>query len=320
MILVTGGAGYIGGAVCKALHKHGYEHVVLDDLSRGCKEFVKWGKLIVGDIGDKKILEKIFSRYNIEAVIHLAAFIDVGESVKNPAKYYENNFCKTLILLKLMIERGVKNMIFSSSAAVYGIPKEIPITEEHELRPINPYGESKLFVENALKRFERAHGLKYISLRYFNAAGATGEIGYVHKYHLIPRILDVAIGAREFLEIYGTDYETKDGTCVRDYIHIDDLAEAHVLALEYLLEKEKSDVFNLGCEHGYSVKEVVEAAERVTGVKINTIKAPRREGDPPILVASKRKASQTLGWNPKKGLREILESSWRWHKKMFSER
>jgi len=315
MILVTGGAGYIGSAVCKALHEHGYEHVVLDNLSKGYRDFVRWGKLVVGDISDEKILSKIFSKYDIKAVMHFAGFIEVEESVREPEKYYENNFCKTLRLLNAMVKHGVKYFIFSSSAAVYGIPKIIPIPEEHETKPINPYGESKLFVEKALKSFEKAHRLRYISLRYFNATGAWGEVGELHKpeTHLIPLVLQAALGLRENVKIYGTDYNTKDGTCIRDFIHVVDLAEAHILALEYLLQKDKSEIFNLGSERGYSVRQVIETVRNITKNDINVVEAERREGDPPILIASNEKAKRLLGWRPKFGLEEAIESAWKWY-------
>lgn len=319
VVLITGGAGYIGSQVAKLLSERGYDIVIIDNLSQGYREFVRWGTFYEGDIGDKNLLDKIFSEHEIDAVIHFAALALVGESVKNPAKYYENNVSKTLVLLNSLLGHGVKNFVFSSTCAVYGNPEKIPIPEEHPKAPVNPYGRTKLGVEHMLEDFSRAYGLRYVSLRYFNAAGADYKAGIGEDHspetHLIPIVLDVAMGRKKEIKIFGTDYNTRDGTCVRDYIHVSDLAEAHLLAMNYLLEGGDSDVFNLGTGRGYSVREVIDAARRVTGCEIKAVSAPRREGDPPVLIADLSKAKKVLNWKPEyTGISRIIESAWEWHK------
>lgn len=314
-ILVAGGAGFIGSVVNIFLQRKGYETVVLDNLSRGSKEAVVKGKLIVGDIGDRSLLQKIFREEKIDAVMHFAAWIDVGESVLEPAKYYENNVVKTLTLLEEMVRARVLSFIFSSSAAIFGIPEKIPVNEEAPKAPINPYGTTKLMVEEILKDFDRAYGLKFSSLRYFNAAGGDPE-GEVKNFKLKEtNLIPVALRSAkqgQALNIFGTDWETKDGTCIRDYIHIADLAEAHILALEALLKEKKSAFYNLGNGRGFSVREVVAAVERVTGRQLLVVEAERRKGDPERLVADASLAKQALGFIPKRpGLEEIVRDAWR---------
>ena len=318
MILIVGGAGYIGSHANKELTKRGYKTLILDNLIYGHKSSVKWGTFVQGDLGDKETLRQIFKAYKIEAVMHFAAFAYVGESVTDPAKYYQNNVINTINLLDVMLEFNVKKFIFSSTCATYGNPIEIPITETHPQVPINPYGQSKLMVEKILSDYSHAYKLEYVALRYFNAAGADaeGEIGEDHdpETHLIPLVLDVALGKREEINVFGSDYETKDGTAVRDYIHVTDLADAHILALEYLKKGEPSTVFNLGNGLGYSVQEVIDVAQKVTGKEIKTIYAPRREGDPAILIGGAEKAIKTLGWKPQFAqLEQIIETAWKWH-------
>ena len=318
MILIVGGAGYIGSHANKELTKRGYKTLILDNLVYGHEASVKWGSFVLGDLGDKETLRKIFIEYKIEAVMHFAAFAYVGESVTDPAKYYQNNVVNTINLLDVMLESGVKKFIFSSTCATYGDPIEIPITETHPQAPINPYGQSKLMVEKILADYSHAYDLKYVALRYFNAAGADAdaEIGEDHdpETHLIPLVLDVALGKREQINVFGSDYETKDGTAVRDYIHVTDLADAHILALEYLKKGEPSTVFNLGNGLGYSVQEVIDVAKKVTGEEIKTVYAPRREGDPAILIGGAEKAIKVLGWKPRFAkLEQIIETAWKWH-------
>jgi UDP-glucose-4-epimerase GalE len=320
-ILVTGGAGYIGSYMCKYLSKKGYEPVVLDNLIYGHREAVKWGPFFEGCISDSKQLDRIFTEHDISAVMHFAGFCYVGESVKDPAKYYTNNVVKTLKLLQSMIKNNILKIIFSSSCATYGEPVEIPITENHPQNPINPYGRSKLMVERILKDFHDAYGLKSVSLRYFNAAGADPdcEIGEDHRpeTHIIPLILKTALGQRERFQIYGGDYPTNDGTCVRDYIHIDDLAQAHFLALEILLNgKDVGEAYNLGNGEGYSNKEVAETAMAVTGRNIDFEIVSRRAGDPAVLIGSGARATNDLGWKSRfPDLKSIIETAWNWHKK-----
>ena len=319
MILIVGGAGYIGSHLNKEISKKGIKTVIFDNLSYGHRDFVKWGTFEKGDLGNIEDIRSVFRKYPIEAVMHFAAFTYVGESVEDPQKYYLNNVKNTLNLLQVMLEENVKYFVFSSTCATYGNPVEIPITENHPQNPINPYGKGKLIVETVLKDYSDAYGLKYASLRYFNAAGADpdGDVGELHdpETHLIPLILDVAAGKREDIKIFGTDYDTPDGTCIRDYIHVTDLAEAHILALEYLQNGGKSDFFNLGNGNGFSVKEVIETARKVTGKNIKAAEADRRPGDPPILVGSSDKAKKTLNWNPKYDkLSKIIETAWNWHK------
>ncbi|MCZ3364327.1 MULTISPECIES: UDP-glucose 4-epimerase GalE [Methanobacterium] len=321
MILIVGGAGYIGSHLNKEINKKGIETVIFDNLSYGHRDFVKWGTFEKGDLGNIDDIRNVFKKYPIEAVMHFAAFTYVGESVEDPQKYYTNNVKNTLNLLQVMLEENVKYFVFSSTCATYGNPVEIPITENHPQNPINPYGKGKLMVETVLKDYSDAYGLKYASLRYFNAAGADpeSEVGELHnpETHLIPLILDVAAGRREDIKIFGTDYDTPDGTCIRDYIHVTDLAEAHILALEYLQNSGESDFFNLGNGNGFSVKEVIETAEEVTGKNIKAVEAERRAGDPPILVGSSDKAKEKLNWKPKYDeLSTIIETAWNWHKKL----
>ncbi|NTW49166.1 MAG: UDP-glucose 4-epimerase GalE [Chlorobiales bacterium] len=323
-ILVTGGAGYIGSHAVRRLKKAGYETLVLDNLVYGHSEFAAPGELIVGDLEDQTLLETIFSQHKIEAVMHFAAYAYVGESVQNPGKYYRNNVACTLNLLDAMVAHGVKQFIFSSTCATYGEPEEIPITETHPQRPINPYGQSKLMVEQILKDYDHAYGLRSVRLRYFNAAGADpdGGIGEDHdpETHLIPLVLDAAIGKRESVSIFGTDYDTPDGTCVRDYIHVTDLAEAHVLGLRYLQNGGATDVFNLGNSRGFSVREVIDTARKVTGREIKVVEGGRRAGDPAELVGSAEKIKRVLGWKPQfASLEKIIETAWVWHQTRFAQ-
>ncbi len=317
-VMVTGGAGYIGSHVVKALLGSGYEVLVLDNLDKGHREAVVGGDFIEGDLADKELLDDIFSGHDIEGVIHLAAHSLVGESMEDPGKYYDNNVSRGLNLLEAMINNEVEYMVFSSTAAVYGEPEEIPITEEHPLQPTSVYGESKLFYEKILKRYDQIHGLQYTSLRYFNAAGADprGEIGEAHEpeTHLIPIVLQTVLGKRDELYIFGDDYPTRDGTCIRDYIHVNDLARCHILALEALIEGMPSRIYNLGNGEGYSVREVIKTAEKVTGQKIDAKIGKRRPGDPAALVASAEKAKEELDWKPEyPDLESIIESAWNWH-------
>lgn len=320
MILVVGGAGYIGSHLVKELVEK-ESVIVLDNLATGHREAVdSRATFINGDLGKVEDLEPIFSKYPIKAVMHFAAYSLVGESVQDPAKYYENNVANTLTLLKVMMKHNVKNFIFSSTAATYGIPEEEIIKESSLTSPINPYGRSKLMVEQMLADFHQAYGLNYVVLRYFNAAGAhaSGEIGENHdpETHLIPIILQQLLGQRESISVFGTDYPTEDGTCIRDYIHVTDLAFAHIKALEALLSGQKeAETYNLGNGVGYSVKEVIETCETVTGKKANVILADRRAGDPAQLVASSDKIYKELGWKAERGLETIIQSAWNWHSK-----
>ncbi len=323
MILVTGGAGYIGSHAVKSLKTSGYEVIVLDNLVYGHRELVEnvlHVKLIEGDISDRTLLDDLFANYPITAVMHFAAYAYVGESVSNPAKYYRNNVAGTLNLLEAMVRASVKNLVFSSTCATYGVPETIPIPESHSQNPINPYGMSKLMVERILADFDQAYGLKSVCFRYFNAAGAdpSGELGEDHnpETHLIPLVLLAALGKRDSIAIFGTDYNTPDGTCIRDYIHVVDLAVAHVLGLKYLLAQGTSNIFNLGNGNGFSVKEVIETARLVTGREIKVIESERRPGDPPVLVGSGEKARNLLGWQPEYAdLTQILTHAWQWHQK-----
>jgi len=320
MILVTGGAGYIGSHANKELTKAGYETVVLDNMSYGHPDFLKWGVFEEVDLGDLESIRNVFRKYEIEAVMHFAAFTYVGESVEDPQKYYLNNLRNTLNLLQVMNEFEVRKLVFSSTCATYGNPQKIPLTEDHPQNPINPYGQGKLMVEKVLKDYSSAYGLRYVSLRYFNAAGADpeGEVGERHEpeTHLIPLILDAAMGKREDIKIFGTDYPTTDGTCIRDYIHVTDLADAHIKALKYLEDGGESEVFNLGNGNGFSVREVIEEARKVTGKEIKATETERRPGDPPVLVGSSEKARKILKWQPKyDDLTKIISTAWEWHKK-----
>jgi UDP-glucose 4-epimerase len=318
-VLVCGGAGYIGSHTVAELIDRGHDVIIVDSLVTGHKEAIVGGKTYIGDIRDEKFIDGVFSNNKIDAVIDFAAFSLVGESVSEPLKYYENNVYSTLCLLKKMKQYGVDKIVFSSTAATYGEPKRIPIEETNTTSPTNPYGETKLAVEKMLKWCEKAYGIKYVALRYFNAAGAhiSGKIGEDHnpETHLIPIVLQAALGKREKVSIYGDDYPTEDGTCVRDYVHVTDLANAHILAVEMLKNKSKSGIYNLGNGKGFSVKEVVEAARKVTGIDIKAEIGQRRAGDPAVLVASSEKAAKELGWKIKyNSLEDIIESAWNWHK------
>lgn len=320
-ILVTGGGGYIGSHTVKLLTQAGYDVIIVDNLVYGHQDLVETVlnvKLIIGDLGDRQLLDTIFQEYHITAVIHFAAYTYVGESVTNPAKYYRNNVASSLNLLEAMQSAGVKNIVFSSTCATYGTPQKIPLTEDHPQHPINPYGTSKLMVEMMLKDFSNAYNLNFVAFRYFNAAGAdmTGKLGEDHnpETHLIPLVLLTALGKRDAITIFGTDYPTEDGTCIRDYIHVEDLSSAHILGLEYLLNGGKSDFFNLGNGNGFSVKEVIETAQKITGIEIKIIIGDRRLGDPPILVGSSQKAQKILNWQPKyPDLETIISHAWLWH-------
>lgn len=320
-VLVVGGAGYIGSHMVQELLDNGYDPVIFDNLSTGHEWSVPAGRLVRGDLADREALSKFFAEHDaFDAVFHFASFIQVGESVSKPLKYYQNNVANTLNLLSAMEEAGVRRFVFSSTAAVYGTPREILITETARLQPENPYGRSKLMVEDILADCERAWGLKSAVLRYFNAAGAhpLAEIGEAHEpeSHLIPLVLQVALGKREFITINGEDYDTPDGTCIRDYIHVCDLAHAHTLALQALLTGNESMVYNLGNGKGHSIREVVEVCRKVTGHMIPEKRGPRRDGDPAKLVASSDKISADLGWRALySDIETIVESAWRWHKK-----
>jgi UDP-glucose 4-epimerase len=320
-ILVCGGAGYIGSHTVKSLLREGFEVVLFDNFSSGKEELVIGGEVIRGDLDDKEPIREVFRTRKIEAVLHFASLIQVGESYLNPQRYYTHNLSTSLNLLEAMLEADVKKIIFSSSAAVYGAPQEIPITESHPLNPINPYGHTKLFVERILQDYEKAYGTRFISLRYFNAAGADpdAELGELHdpETHLIPNILLFLLGKKESFHVYGTDFPTPDGTAIRDYIHVTDLADAHVLALRKLLTSAESDFINLGASRGFSVLEVVKKAEEMTGRKVSYLAKPKRLGDVPVLLASKEKAEQRLGWRLRySGLETIIETAWRWHRKI----
>jgi UDP-glucose 4-epimerase len=317
-VLVTGGAGYIGSVVVAELLKSGHEVVVYDNLTHGYSEAVPdAAQLIAGDVADRQKLDSIFRSRRIDAVMHFAALIEAGESMRVPERYFQNNTAATLTLLEAMLAANIKRLVFSSTAALYGEPEHIPIRESDTLKPTNPYGESKLLVERMLAWFHRIHGFCYASLRYFNAAGAAGDLGEAHhpESHLIPLVLQVALGQRKNISIYGTDYPTKDGTCIRDYIHVADLADAHLLALE-ALDRESRLIFNLGNGRGFSVREVIEVARHVTGHAIPAIEVPRRAGDPAVLVASSEAIQRDLGWKPRFAeLETIISSAWEWHKK-----
>ncbi|MBW4512681.1 MAG: UDP-glucose 4-epimerase GalE [Scytonematopsis contorta HA4267-MV1] len=320
-ILVTGGAGYIGSHTVLALKRAGYEIVILDNLVYGHRDLVEEVlkvELVVGDTSDRELLDKLFQTRQFAAVMHFSAFAYVGESVTDPAKYYRNNVVGTLVLLEAMLAASVKNFVFSSTCATYGVPSVVPIPEDHPQNPINPYGASKLMVERILEDFSAAYDLKSVRFRYFNAAGAdpSGVLGEDHnpETHLIPLVLQTALGQRDSISVFGTDYPTPDGTCVRDYIHVNDLADAHVLGLEYLLKGGDSAVFNLGNGSGFSVKEVIETAKQVTGREIPIKECERRAGDPPSLIGSGEKARSILGWNPQYfEIKDIITHAWKWH-------
>lgn len=319
-ILVLGGAGYIGSHTVSELIDAGDEVVIIDNLETGHIEAVhEKAKFYQGDIRDRAFVDRVLDQEQIDAVIHFAANSLVGESMTNPLKYYDNNLYGTKVLLESMVAHGVNKIVFSSTAATYGEPESIPILETDRTEPTNPYGETKLSMEKMMKWTDRAHGLRYVALRYFNACGAhvDGQIGEAHnpETHLIPLILQVPNGQRDAINIFGDDYDTKDGTCVRDYIHVTDLAQAHILAVKYLMEGNDSNVFNLGNGVGFTVKEVIETARKVTGHPIPAKTAPRRGGDPARLIASSEKAQKILGWKPQHAdLEEIIETAWKWHK------
>lgn len=330
-ILVTGGAGYIGGTVAALLAQEGHKAVIFDNLSHGHRELLPAGlEFVEGEVADRQALERLFisareSGHPFEGVLHFAALIEAGESMVTPETFFRNNTASTLSLLEAMLAEGPRRLVFSSTAAVYGEPESVPIREDARLLPTNPYGESKLLVEQMLRWFSRIHGLRYASLRYFNVAGApegpdgvTRGEAHQPETHLIPLVLDVALGRRKSIKIFGEDYPTPDGTCVRDYIHVADLADAHLLALK-ALEYEQQLIFNLGNGHGFSVREVIEAARRVTGHAIPVEIHPRRPGDPAVLVASSEKAIRELGWKPRyTDLDAILHSAWAWHQKRYA--
>jgi UDP-glucose-4-epimerase GalE len=326
-VLVTGGAGYIGSHAAKALFQAGIEPVVLDNLSRGDRDAVRWGPFVKADIGDQAAVRSALRKYSIDAVMHFAAFAYVGESMQAPGRYFNNNVAGTLQLLEAMREEQVKKIVFSSTCASYGQPEVIPISEDHPQRPVNPYGESKLMVERLLYWYGNIHGLASVALRYFNAAGADpeGELGECHEPepHLIPLALSAAWGSTRALDIYGSDYATPDGTAIRDYLHVSDLADAHVAALRYLDEGGSSDVFNLGTGVGYSVRQVVKMVEQVARKKVPVRECPRRSGDPESLIAEASKAARVLGWRPRRSsLEEIIGTAWQWslkHEKLQKE-
>jgi len=316
-ILVAGGAGYIGSHMVALLLERGYEVVVADNLSTGHWQAAKGAKLRVGDLRDSAFLDRLFTEFKIDGVINFAAFSLVGESVKNPLKYYDNNVGGSISMLKAMDRHGIDKIVFSSTAAVYGEPEKQPIEETDRTEPTNPYGETKLAIEKMLKWSDKAYGIRYVALRYFNAAGSNTEVGIGEDHspesHLIPLVLKTALGQRSHIGIFGDDYPTPDGTCIRDYIHVRDLAQAHLLALEYLDKGGKSDAFNLGSGDGYSVKEIIDTARRITGREIPAIVEPRRAGDPSVLIASNKKAAKVLGWKPERGLETIIADAWNWH-------
>lgn len=317
-ILVAGGAGYIGSHTVKELVKRGYEVTVLDNLSNGRMTSLGRVKYVNGDIGDRIKVKELLESDGIDAVIDFAALAYVGESVSNPRRYYDNNVVKGKALLDAVVDSGVNKIVFSSSCATYGIPEKVPISEDEKQRPVSPYGWTKLMFEQMMRDYDRAYGLKYVSLRYFNAAGADadGSIGEEHdpETHVIPILLQNALGLRERFSVFGTDYGTRDGSCIRDYVHVTDLADAHIRAIEYLFEKETSDCFNLGTGDGITVLELVDAVQRITGRKLNVSLEERRPGDPDALVADSSKAKAVLGWSPvHSSIDNIIRTAWRWH-------
>jgi UDP-glucose 4-epimerase len=317
MILITGGAGYIGSHCVLDFQRAGYDCVVLDNLAEGHEQALQTENFCKAELSDISQIREVFKKYPIEAVIHFAAFAYVGESVENPQKYYYNNVVNTLNLLNVMLENNVKKIVFSSTCATYGNPEYVPIDEKHPQSPINPYGATKLMIERILKDYNEAYGLKYVALRYFNAAGADNEanIGESHRIetHLIPLVLQTALGKRDSIKVFGDDYDTPDGTCIRDYIHVNDLSSAHRLAFEQLNNNGNSDIYNLGIGKGYSVKEIIEKSEKITGKPINKQMVERRPGDPPRLVADNKKAREVLGWKPKfVEIEDIIQTAWNW--------
>lgn len=315
-VLITGGAGYIGSHCNRYFAEKGVETVVLDDLSRGHREAVTDGRFVEGDFGDRGLLDKVLGAEKFDGIIHFAAFIDVAESVAEPAKYYENNVVKMKTLLDAAVAHGVKHFVFSSTAAVFGEPEYVPIDESHPKKPINAYGATKLIGEQMLADYGRAYGLRSCSFRYFNAAGdsADGRIGEAHnpEHHLIPLVLRASL-ANKAMKVFGTDYDTRDGSCIRDYVHVEDLAEAHYLGLKYIMENDGNHAFNLGSSEGFSVLEILHEAERVTGEPVPHDIADRRPGDPAVLIASNKKAKDVLGWEPKRSeVQTILRDAWNW--------
>jgi UDP-glucose 4-epimerase len=319
-VLVTGGAGYIGSHACRLLRRQGYDVIVYDNLSTGHESFAGDNELVVGDVGDAAALVPVLRR--VDAVMHFAAHIDVGESVQNPRKYFHNNATSALILLDAAVDAGVRHVVFSSTAAVYGTPAVVPITEDAARCPINPYGAAKLFVEQALEAYERAYGLRFASLRYFNAAGAdeSGEIGERHspETHAIPLVLAAAAGEVANFNLYGDDYPTPDGTCIRDYIHVNDLAAAHLAALEHLVSGASSLQVNLGTGSGHSVRELIAVAEEITGRRVPVRIAPRRPGDSPELVADPSRAKEILSWQTTRSLQDIVATAWKWAQSQYA--
>ncbi len=317
-ILVVGGAGYIGSHMVRQLFNACHDVVILDNLSTGRRRLVLGNNFVQGNLGDAGLLDKLFNKHAFDAVMHFAAFSQVGASMHQPLDYYRNNLAETVSLLDAMVRHDVKRFIFSSTAAVYGEPVVVPITEDHPCAPTNPYGNTKLAVERMLADCDAAYGLKYMALRYFNAAGAdeSGEIGELHdpETHLIPIVLKAAAGQIEHIQVFGSDYPTADGTCIRDYVHVNDLARAHLLALDALLGGGESAVYNLGSSMGYSVKDVIDNAQVVTGKKIPVVEAPRRPGDPAVLVAGAEKIKRELGWKPAyENIEKIIRTAWNWH-------
>jgi len=316
-VLVTGGAGYIGSHTVRLLRERGYGVVVLDSMEFGHREAVGDTPLVEGNINDGPLLERTFAEHSVDAVIHFAAYKAPGESMEQPERYFDNNVCGTLALLQAMHRSGVNKIVFSSTCAVYGTPKTLPVSEQNELHPESPYGESKLMVEQMLKWFDVCHGVRFASLRYFNAAGAAhdAQIGEDSNFtlNLIPLVMKAALGRSPFVKVFGTDYPTPDGTAIRDYIHVMDLADAHIKALEYLTATQQSQIFNLGTGKGSSVQEVVDASKRASGIDIPVEYAARRPGDPVAIYADNTKARELLGWEPRYGLEEIIQSAWRWH-------
>jgi UDP-glucose 4-epimerase len=316
-ILVAGGAGYIGAHTCLDLFNKGFVPIVYDNLSNGHAEFVKWGPLEIGDIRDRSRLDEVLRKYNPLAIIHFAAAIEVGESVRDPSGYYDNNVSGTIALLRAAQAVGIDKIVFSSTCATYGIPSSIPMNESHAQLPINPYGRSKLIVEQILKDLDLYLGFRSVILRYFNAAGADfeGRIGEWHspETHAIPIAIDTALGRRSHFEVLGTDYDTRDGTCVRDFVHVLDLADAHTRAIEHLLNNGISQALNLGTGHGTTVKELLETVQQVLGRRFDIKYGPRREGDSPVLVADNTLARRTIGWSPRHDLQSIIGTAWNWH-------
>jgi len=317
-ILVAGGAGYIGSHMVALLAEKGIDTIVVDNLCTGHEQAVKGArKTYIGDLRDADFLNKVFSENDVDGVINFAAYSLVGESVTNPLKYYGNNVAGSQSMLTAMRDHGVKRIVFSSTAATYGEPEKQPIEETDRTDPTNPYGASKLAIEGMLKWCDRAYGIRYAALRYFNAAGSNADVGIGEDHnpesHLIPLVMKTALGQRSHIGIFGDDYPTADGTCIRDYIHVRDLVEAHLLALEYLEREDQSGIFNLGSGDGYSVKEIIDTARRITGKEIPAKVEPRRAGDPSVLIASNKKAAAVLGWTPKRGLEEIIADAWAWH-------